>query len=193
MWKRWKTFLTVVMASALVVGSAGGALSNTARYSRSVEHYTIPDVVLVNQNGEKVHFKSLLESGKTVVVDFIYGTCTTICPVLSAGFANLQKKLGPDSETVQLVSITIDPEHDSPNVLKEYLKRYRARPGWDFLTGTRQDIDHVMNAFNAYFADKMDHQPLNFIRLPEDGGWLRLYGVMSSADFMKECQQAGIR
>jgi protein SCO1/2 len=180
--------LVVTLALAAVSSSA----RETPRYQRSIENYSIPDVVLVNQDGEKVRLKKLVESDKPLIVDFIYGTCTTICPVLSAGFSHLQGKLGDESEKVHLVSITIDPEHDTPRVMKKYLERYRARPGWDFLTGSRRDIDRVMNAFDAYFRDKMDHKPLTFIRSPEDGKWVRLYGLMNSRDFMKECRKVGL-
>ena len=162
-----------------------------SKYERSVEKVAIPDVVLVNQDGKRVRFKTLLESDKPVIVDFIYATCTTICPVLSAGFSSMQRKLGPHSEDVQLVSVTIDPENDTPQVMKEYLERYRARPGWDFLTGNPRDIDRVAEAFNAFVGDKMEHLPLNFIRTSENGKWVRLYGLMSSREFMDEFQKAG--
>lgn len=156
------------------------------RYKRSIEKYNIPDVVLINQDGKKVRLQSLLNSDVPVIVDFIYGTCTTICPVLSAGFVNLQRKLDADNQKVRLISITIDPENDSPKVMKEYLKRYRAKPGWDFLTGSRADIDTVMRAFNAYIPDKMSHYPLNMIRMPKGGNWVRLFGLMSTKEFMNE-------
>ncbi|MFH1029010.1 MAG: SCO family protein [Pseudomonadota bacterium] len=156
------------------------------KYKRSIEKYNIPDVVLINQDGKKVRLQSLLNSDIPVIVDFIYGTCTTICPVLSAGFVNLQRKLDADSQKVRLISITIDPENDSPKVMKEYLKRYRAKPGWDFLTGSRADIDIVMRAFNAYIPDKMSHYPLNMIRMPKNGNWVRLFGLMSTKEFMNE-------
>lgn len=161
------------------------------RYERSVESYTIPDVILLNQNGKHVRLKELLETDQPVVVDFIYGTCTTICPILSAGYSHLQRKLGSETETVQLVSITIDPENDSPAVLKKYLENYQAKPGWDFLTGSRMDIERVMTAFDAYFRDKMDHQPLTFIRQPADHKWVRLYGLLSGKDFLNEYEKAG--
>jgi protein SCO1/2 len=183
-----RALLLPAVAMLLFAGSA--AADEPARYERTVEHYTIPDVVLINQDGERVRFKKLLESDQPVVVDFIYGTCTTICPILSAGYANLQRKLGTDSAKVHLVSVTIDPEYDTPAILKEYLARYQAKPGWDFLTGSRKDIDRVMTAFNAYFRDKMDHKPLTFIRSPKDGKWIRLYGLMSGIDFLDEYQKA---
>ncbi|MBV5339913.1 MAG: SCO family protein [Deltaproteobacteria bacterium] len=157
-------------------------------YKRSVERYTVPDIALVNQDGKKVNLRTLLAGDTPVIVDFIYGTCTTICPVLSAGFLNLQNKLAATGGTVRLVSITIDPENDSPKVMKAYLKRFRAKPGWDFLTGSRADIDTAMKAFNAYIPDKMSHYPLNMIRNPKDGSWVRLFGIMSSREFLAEYQ-----
>jgi len=155
-------------------------------YKRTVETYTMPDVTLVNQDGRKVRFKSLVETDKPVIVDFIYATCTTICPVLSVSYINLQNRLKDSPQKPRLISITIDPENDTPKTMKEYLKRYNAKPGWDFLTGSRGDIDKVMRAFNAYIPDKMSHYPLTLIRSPKDGTWVRLFGILSSREFMSE-------
>jgi protein SCO1/2 len=185
-------FFLILLAVPALVLPACRAEGSPPKYRRTVESFKVPDVVLVNQDGKKVRLRSLLETDKPVVVDFIYGTCTTICPVLSAGFASLQKRLGDDSSKVRLVSITIDPENDTPRVMKDYLERYHAKPGWEFLTGSRDDIDDVMEAFDAYFPNKMTHLPLNFIRSPADGKWIRLFGFMSSRDFLAECQKAGI-
>ena len=92
--------LTLLLAVALPVTSVQ---AESKKYRRTVERYTIPDVVLINQDGKKVRLTSLLNSDQPVIVDFIYGTCTTICPVLSAGFINLQKKLGASGQKVRLV------------------------------------------------------------------------------------------
>jgi protein SCO1 len=172
---------------------ATGSEAGEGRYERSIQSVAIPDVVLVNHRGEKVRIKSLLETDEPVIVDFIYATCTTICPILSAGFANLQRKFGQEIEKVNLVSISIDPENDTPKAMGEYMERYQAKPGWDFLSGSRKDVDRVMKAFDAYFRDKMDHQPLNFIRSPGDGKWLRLYGLMSSSDLINELQKMRVK
>ena len=178
--------LFLILAAGFAVQPASAA---EERYQRSVEHYTVPDVQLINQDGEKIALKTLLEIDQPVIVDFIYGTCTTICPVLSAGFSNLQRKLAKEGRSVRLISITIDPEHDTPHIMKEYLEKYRAKPGWDFLTGTRADIDTVMTAFNAYIPDKMSHYPLNMLRNPKDGTWIRMFGIMSGKEFMAEYNQ----
>lgn len=184
-------FSALVLLTVVFTDMRAGAADKG--YKRTIENYTVPDVVLVNQNGAKVRFRDLIQSDKPVVVDFIFGTCTTICPVLSAGYANLQQKLGPDSRKVHLVSISIDPENDTPKVLREYLARYRAKPGWDFFTGSRADIDKVMYAFNAYIPNKMSHYPLTLIRSPSDGKWIRIFGLMGSSEFLGECQKVGIK
>ncbi|HEY6871202.1 MAG TPA: SCO family protein [Geobacteraceae bacterium] len=181
--------LTVFLA-ACCVGRAGAADKDRRISAAS---YTVPDVVLVNQDGAKVRLKSYIETNQPVVLDFVYATCTTICPILSAGFASLQNRLGPDARKARLVSITIDPEHDTPKVMKEYLKRYHAKPGWDFLTGTREDIDRVMRAFDAYVPDKMLHHQLTLIRSPRDGRWTRIKGLVSGAELLEEYAKASKR
>lgn len=183
----------LLLALILVLSPASAQAATETKYRRTVENYTIPDVVLVNQKGSKVRFRDLMQSNKPVIVDFIFGTCTTICPILSVGYANLQQKLGHDAQNVQLVSISIDPENDNPKVLTEYLKRYRSKPGWDFLTGSRSDIDKVMYAFNAYIPNKMSHYPLTLIRTPSDGKWTRIFGLLSSSEFLEETRKAGIK
>lgn len=187
-----KTLLMLVITSCFIGASVVAAQATQKTYQRTTERYSLPDVTLVNQDGKRVNLKSLLQSDKTVVVDFIFGTCTTICPVLSAGYVNLQNKLGTESNKVSLISISIDPENDTPKVMKEYLKRYRAKPGWDFLTGSRKDIDTVMRAFKAYIPNKMSHYALTFVRPPNDDTWVKLYGIMSSSEFVEETKRAGL-
>jgi protein SCO1/2 len=157
-----------------------------AEYKRSIEKYQVPDVTLVNQDGKRINLQTYLDADQPVILDFIYGTCTTICPVLSIGFSHFQKKLGPEADKVRLVSISIDPDNDTPQVMKEYLQRYNAREGWDFLTGKRDDIIMVMKAFDAYVINKMNHYPLTILRGPGDKDWIRINELLSTSDLMKE-------
>ena len=157
-----------------------------AKYKRTVEKYKVPDVTLVNQDGKRINLKTFLDGDKPVILDFIYGTCTTICPVLSIGFSHFQKKMGPDVDKVRLVSISIDPDNDTPQVMKEYLQRYNAREGWDFLTGKREDIIMVMRAFDAYVTNKMNHYPLTILHGPGEENWIRINELLSTSDLMKE-------
>ncbi len=160
------------------------------KYTRTVVNYVSPDVTLVNQDGAKVKLNKLLNSKKVVMVDFIFTTCTTICPVLSAGFANFQRKVGPDAKDVHLISISIDPENDTPKRLREYLKRYNAKPGWDFLTGSKDDIDKVITALHAYTTTKMSHLPMALLYTPSDKRWTRIFGLIGTTDLIAEFERA---
>jgi protein SCO1/2 len=182
-----RSLYLIIFLSMAMMSSQG--LAAEKNYQRTVAKYTVPDVTLVSQDGKKIPFKSYLETDKPVMVEFIYATCTTICPVLSAGFSNLQRKLGPNAAKIRLVSISIDPENDTPQVMKDYLKKYGAGPGWDFLSGSRTAIDAVMLAFDAYVSNKMYHLPLTLIRSPADGSWLRIKGLMGAADLQDELAQ----
>jgi len=155
-------------------------------YKRSVHRYVLPNVTLLNQDGKKVNVRSLVDSGKPVIVDFIYTTCNTICPVLSASFANLRKELGKDAEQVQLISLSIDPEHDRPEQMKKYLSRFNAGKGWDFLTGSKEDIQKVLQALDAVVPDKMAHEPIYLLRGPNSDEWVRTKGLMRKTDLLGE-------
>ena len=183
--------LSALMIALIFFTSASWAYgADRPEYKRTVHNYIVPDVTLLNQDGKKVNFKSFVKQGKVVIMDFIFGTCTTICPVLSASFVNFQNKLGPESGKVQLISISIDPEHDSPKVLKDYLKKFRAKPGWDFLTGSRESIERVSNAFDAYTSDKMAHFPLTFVYSPIQDRWFRVDGLVATSELMEEYKKA---
>ncbi len=165
-----------------------------AAYTKTIQQYTIPDVTLINQEGEKIRLMKILSADKPVLLDFIYTTCTTICPVLSANFVNFQRKKGPEAGKTQLVSISIDPENDTPRTMKAYMKRYGAKQGWDFLTGSREDIDKVIRAFNALngtVLNKMDHLPIILIKSTADQRWVRINGLIGTTELMKVYEEAG--
>lgn len=177
-----RTLVPAVLAAMLLPAPASGE----TKYLRKEVVYESPSVTLINQMGEEVFLPDLIDGDRIVMVDFVYATCTTICPVLSAGFANFQRRMADEAGNVVLVSFSIDPEHDTPEVMAEYLERYRAREGWYFLTGKRTDIDKVMRAFDAYVSNKMSHRPLTFLKAPGRKEWVRLDGLMGTSDLMKE-------
>jgi len=186
--KSCATILSIILVSLCVISNAGAEAKQN--YTSTFERYELPDVVLINQDGVKVPLQNIFSPGTTVLVDFVYTTCTTICPVLSANFTNFQRKITPDSGRVRLVSISIDPEYDTPKAMKAYLKRYYAKPGWDFLTGSRQDIDKVLKALKAFTQNKMNHFPLILVKSPAENRWIRIYGLIGTAELMKEYEKA---
>ena len=172
--------IVAALLSIITSGSFGGGVEAGDRSNlKSSEVFSVPDVVLTNQDGVKVRLRSLLQTNKPVLLDFIYSSCTTTCPVLSAGYASVQNKIGPDTKSVQLISITIDPDKDSPKVMKEYLKRYHARPGWDFLTGSVEEIGKVLLAFRA---NEMNDNFFTLVRTGSGEKWTRVLGRLSAAE-----------
>lgn len=156
--------------------------------SRTTATYAIPDVMLTDQTGQVVSLRSLLDSPEPVLLNFIFTSCTAICPVMSGTFAQVQRDLGPDAAKVRMVSISIDPEHDTPAELIRYAKRFDAGPQWSFLTGRPNDIVAVQRAFDAFRGDKMNHTPLTLLRPSPQAQWVRYDGFAGGADLAKEAR-----
>ena len=144
--------------------------------TRRTVNYAVPEVTLVRSDGAHVTFGHELDDGRPVLLDFIYTTCTTICPVMSQTFAEVQKRLGTDAAKVKMVSVSIDPEEDTPARLTEYAKRYQAGAQWSFYTGTTEASIVTQRAFDAYRGDKMNHSPVTFFRSAPGQPWVRLDG-----------------
>ena len=157
-----------------------------AGVQRSEASYAIPDVTLIDQDGQRVPVRDLLNTDKPILVNFIFTTCTAICPVMSATFAQVQQGLGADKDKVTMVSFSIDPEQDTPAALADYAKRFNAGPQWVFLTGSLEDSIAVQKAFDAYRGDKMNHAPLTLLRASPDAPWVRFDGFANAADLVKE-------
>jgi protein SCO1/2 len=163
--------------------------ANKKGYVRSEHQYDIPPVSLVGMDGEKTTLQQELDSDQTVMLNFIFTTCTTICPVLSATFYQLQNELGDESREVRMISISIDPEYDTPDRLKTYAERFNAGPQWRFLTGDRDDILAVEQAFDAFRGAKMNHDPLTFIKGGSSDSWVRITGIASAEEIINEYRQ----
>jgi protein SCO1/2 len=162
------------------------AMMNQTGYERSLKEYPIPDLTLVNQQGERVSLKEVLEPEGPVMLNFIFTTCTTICPVMSATFAQVQLALGEEAAKVRMVSVSIDPEHDTPKRLREYAQRYDAGGNWMFLTGSYDDSIAAQKAFDAYRGSKMNHTPLTLMRSSPEVAWVRIDGLASAEEIVKE-------
>jgi protein SCO1/2 len=148
--------------------------------------YTIPDVELTSHYGERKRLADVLNRDKPVMLNFIFTTCTTICPVLSASFHQVQEILGDESDTVAMISITIDPDYDTPEQLTKYAKRFKAGNQWQFFTGSYQDVVTVEKAFDIFRGSKMNHEPITLIRNREGQQWTRINGLASAEDIVKE-------
>ena len=155
-------------------------------YSRSVHDYQLPDLELVNMAAETISLLDEVNSGKPVMVNFIFSTCTTICPVMSATFAQVQSELGADSDALRMISFSIDPEQDTPERLREYAGRFNAGPQWQFLTGSLADSVAVQKAFDVYRGNKMNHEPTTLMKAVDSDSWVRIDGLAKAADIVAE-------
>ncbi|MEK7351918.1 MAG: SCO family protein, partial [Nitrospirota bacterium] len=118
----------------------------------------IPNVPLVTQDGQTVRLYDDLIKNKIVLINFIYASCKEVCPLVTARMAQLQKALGDHvGRDIFLYSITLDPEHDTPAVLKQHAKAFHAGPGWLFLTGTPEDIAVVRYKLGERSKSLSDH------------------------------------
>lgn len=165
--------------TAAVADSANTAHSHA---SHAPGKMTIPDVELLDQDGRKVRFYSELVKGKTVAVNFIFTTCTTICPPLGATFARLQRELGARAGSdVRLISISVDPATDTPERLKAWGAKFKAAAGWTLLTGPKPQVDELLRALGAATASPAAHTPTVLIGNDAAGQWTRAYGLAGPA------------
>lgn len=167
-------------------------MKNRDSYSSKTEHYALPAIQLVSQDGAEYETAQVFDGDSPVMVNFIFTTCTTICPVLSATFTEVQEILGDEAKRVKMVSVTIDPEYDTPEKLKEYAERYSAQAQWSFFTGDVGDIIALERAFKVYRGNKMAHEPTTLIRMHKDDSWLRLDGFASAQDVVKEYRKLAV-
>ncbi len=113
-----------------------------------------PNVLLTNQDGVQRRFYDDMVKGKLVLINFIYTSCTAMCPMETARVLQVQRLLGERvGKDVFLYSISIDPARDTPAVLKTYAQQFGAGPGWEFLTGSAEDVNLLMNRLGLYTAD----------------------------------------
>ena len=153
---------------------------------RKLASYSVPDVTLIDQNGQKISLPELLDSDQPVMLNFIFTSCTAICPAMSATFASVQKNLGDDSEKIHMISVSIDPEYDTPDALSAYAKRFKAGPQWEFLTGSLDDSIKVQRAFDADRGDKMNHAPMTLLRAGRNSQWIRYEGFTTANELADE-------
>jgi protein SCO1 len=150
---------------------------------------TLPKVQMIRQDAKKVQLQNELGDGRVVVLSFIFTTCNAICPMTSHTIAKLQSKLGADLTRVHLVSISIDPEQDTPKRLADYAQRYNAGKAWDHYTGVEDASIAVQKSLDAYRGDKMNHVPTTFIWRGKGEKWVRIDGFASADDLAHEVHE----
>jgi protein SCO1/2 len=169
------------------------AQADPAESEAPLGHLSVPELTLTNQRGEPVRVRSLMEN-TTVVMSFIFTRCTTICPPMGMGFGRLQSLLGERAgKDVQLVSVSLDPTHDTPEQLETWGKRYGAGAGWTLLTGSREDVDRLLKAMSVYTPAKEQHAPIVLVGNGQSGEWVRVYGLASPQNLLAAVDRMAAR
>jgi len=184
----------IVSPTALAHNVAGHVAPNSGSdavgYKRSVRSYSIPDVTLTDFDDRPVRLRDLMATNDPVMVNFIFTTCSTICPVTTKVLSDMPARLGGEGKRLRIISISIDPENDTPLQLKAYAKSFQAGERWKFLTGRVQDIKAVQLALDSYRSDKMAHEPVTLMRQSSDKMWVRIDGFATPEELLREYRKA---
>lgn len=169
-------------APASAAGAEAEAATPDPERAREIEaarrYFT--DVELVNQYGEPMRLYSDLLQGKVVLINTIFTTCTGICPLMSKSLERIQESLGDRlDEDVHLVSITVDPENDSPEAMREFAETFHARRGWYFLTGDPDNVAFALQKLGQHVEDPETHQGIMLIGNDRTGLWKKAFGLAS--------------
>ena len=195
-----QTRCLTVAALALTLSVAGIAASahgtaheqHAATMNQPVEAAKSADVdlrdrMLVDQNGRQVKFVGDVIGDKIVVMDFVFTSCTNVCPILSAVLSQVQRTLGERlGDEVVMVSVTVDPIRDTPQRLKAYAAKHRAGEGWTWLTGPKPTVDDVLTGLGAYSVNFEDHPSMVLVGDGRSGQWSRFFGFPSPDRIMEQ-------
>lgn len=191
--RRLGALLLVLAAAPVLPAAAQGPpqeaeAAPTPERARAVEaarrYFT--DVQLVNQYGEPMRLYSDLLQGKVVVINTIFTTCTGICPVMSKAFETLQDRVGDRlGEDVHLISISVDPENDTPEKMRAWGEAFHARRGWYLVTGDPENVAFALQKLGQYVEDPESHQAIMLMGNDRTGLWKKAFGLAGAEELIE--------
>ncbi|HEX8433522.1 SCO family protein [Archangium sp.] len=158
-----KTLLLLALVLGVHARAAeGGAGARTTPSAEEKARAWFTDTVLVTQEGKQVRFYSDVLKDRVVVISFLFTRCNTACPMIAARLNQIRAQLGEQfGREVYFISISVDPEHDTPQRLKEFALRQQAtHAGWTFLTGSKEDVNQVIARLGQYVENIEGHSTL---------------------------------
>jgi len=180
----YSTLLLLVLAGAASAQQPATPATNNGTENAAAKYFT--DIQLVDQNGEKLRFYSDLLQGKTVIINSFFATCQGSCLPMTRNLEKVQEALGDRlGKDARIISISVDPEVDTPAELKAFSKKFHARPGWYFLTGSKENVEFVLKKLGQFVEDKNDHLNIFIIGNERTGLWKKAFGLAKSEELVK--------
>lgn len=187
-----RTCIAAVVAASVTVPALGQHEDHSAHREmmkakpaagvEEVRGLSIPDVEVVTQDGQRVRFYSDLVEDRVVAMNFVFTTCTTICPPMGAIFGQLEKKLGDRAgRDIHLISISVDPTTDTPERLAQWAEKFGRTPGWTLVTGDKTTVDSLLKSLQVFAPDFEEHAPIVLLGNDARGEWTRAYGLAPPA------------
>ncbi len=185
-----RVLLLALAGAALLPAGPTAAQSKGKGQAPAAVSVDLHDVELLDQDGNKLLFKSEVIGDRIVAIDTFYTDCGLICPILSAIFADMQKKLGDRlGRDVTLVSLSVDPTTDIPARLKDYADGWNAKPGWVFLTGEDPNMTKVLQGLGLYAPNFTNHPAAFLVGDGKTGAWTRYYGFPSPKKLIEKIDE----
>lgn len=144
----------------------------------------VPAVALLTMQGEARSLDAALTSTVPLLLNFVFTTCSSSCSLQTAVLAQVQRKLIASGRKLQLASITIDPDNDTPEQLRRFAQRFEIAAGWQFYTGRFDDLLRVQKHFDVYRGSKASHPPVLMLRLNARAPWVRLEGFPDATEIV---------
>jgi protein SCO1/2 len=175
-------------AGSLAHETHGSHAATTQAVKAASANVKLLDLELTNQEGKKAKFRSDVIGDRIVVLDNIYTSCTTICPILTTIMVNVQSRIGERAgKEVSLVSLSVDPVTDTPARLRTYARRHKA--SWNLWTGPKPAMDQVLKGLGIYTPDYIDHPSSILVGDGRTGEWTRFYGFASPEQILKRVDE----
>lgn len=177
--------LALIPAAPVSVALAPIALAETPQTFRE-SRMELPGMMLIDAAARPRDLKGELTRGRIVIINFAYTTCDSICPVgndVMAGVDDLLEQEAP-ARPVRLLTVSIDPMQDTPDLLAEAAARFGASRNWVWLTGDPGDIDRLLSSFGASYFDIATHDPVFLVGDPATGRYLRMLAMPEPEELM---------
>src|SRR4030095_4062897 len=182
----WRALTMALWVGCLISSGTAQSKNTQAEEKESPARNYFTDVQLINQDGKPMRVYSALLKDKVVIINTFFTTCTSVCPPMSRNLERVQTWLGDRlGKDVHIISISVDPVMDTPPRLKDYAQKYKARPGWFFVTGKKENAELALRKIGQFVESKDDHSTVMIIGNLRTGLWKKAMGMAKAEDLIK--------